>query len=215
MRNARSISNGLKSLLLLLSLVQTSTALADPLSIQSALWGYGENWCDVTQRVGEYCNGKEDCGDRAMLDRFPSCGDPARGNIKVLEITYSCKNNIATAQSREYLNWQLTCPMQIQPNALADFRIERRRSCNEDSGYQSVFLPEGYRYCWHHKWNITKGGNSDSSARVVSIGPQDGITVDWKVAPAVIPCRTFGHGWINHLWIVTGAKQGAECPPHP
>jgi hypothetical protein len=123
------------------------------------------------------------------------------------------RNNINTTQSRQYLNWQLNCPAQIQPNALIDFRIRRDKSCKSDSGNQAVLLPEGYRYCWHHKSDSSKNDQSDSTARVLSNGPRNGIIVNWKVAPGGFPCPVFGRGWIDHLWFVTGARVGAECPP--
>lgn len=208
------IGNSLKAFLLLL-ITQSVTAIADSLTIKSARWGYGGSWCDVIQQIGQYCNGKNECGDRALLDRFPRCGDPAPGNIKVLEITYSCNNNVTTTQSREYLNWELTCPTQSQPNALAEFRIDKGKSCDSDEGSQSVLLPQGYSYCWHRKWDVSTGGTSSSVARIVSNGLQDGIIVDWKVASAGFPCPPFGRGWINHLWIVAGIKPGAQCPPQP
>lgn len=206
--------NSLRVLFLLL-LIQTVAAFAEPLSVQSARWGYGGSWCNVTQQIGQYCNGKDECGDRALLDRFSRCGDPAPGNIKVLEITYMCNNKVATTQSREYLNWMLTCPAQPEPNALAEFRIDKGKSCDSANNSQNVLLPNGYSYCWHRKWDVSTGGASGSDAKIISGGSQDGITVDWHVAAAGFPCPPFGRGWINHLWIVVGATQGAQCPPQP
>lgn len=194
--------------------VQSGTVLADPISIQSAQWGYGNHWCNVTDHISRSCNGKDSCGDRAMLASFP-CGDPSFGNVKILEIKYSCRNNSMTTHSREYLNWKLSCPPEEQPNALAEFRITRGKSCNSENGSETVLLPEGYRYCWHSKADFSSNGATDSTARVIGTGPRNGIVVDWKVGPEGFPCPSpFGRGWIDHLWIVVGARPDCECPPN-
>ncbi len=98
---------------------------------------------------------------------------------------------------------------------IRELSIEKTLSCDYDKWEESLYLPSGYNYCWHYKRDISKQGQSDSSANVIFGPPRDGIQVSWHVGPDGFPCPMFGRGAINHVWTVAGAEAGSTCPPKP
>src|SRR5580693_5874368 len=44
---------------------------------------------------------------------------------------------------------------------------------------------------------------------------QNGIKIDWHVAPGGFPCPLAGgRGWMEKVFIVAGARVGEDCPAH-
>jgi hypothetical protein len=61
------------------------------LQVQSARWEVigGGGWCDATPQMAQACNGKSVC--RIRVDERNLCnGDPAPGQLKSLDVNYSC-----------------------------------------------------------------------------------------------------------------------------
>jgi hypothetical protein len=152
----------------------------ETLSVRSAWFGYGGQGHDVTSDISQLCDGRTSCSGRVLgFGR----SDPAYGRLKTLRINYTCGNNSHIAESRDFLYWSLSCPVAEQPNAMIDHRVDFGATCDSKEGTETLRLPAGYNFCWHHKFDFSKAGQSDSSASVNS----DGITIKWKVAPEGFP----------------------------
>jgi hypothetical protein len=176
--------------------------------IQSATWS-ASNSSNVTDRLRQQCDGRASCSGLANVASF---GDPQFGVFKTLRVSYSCGSSSSHSVSvREHINWALSCPPASQPNAIADIRIHHEATCSERDGTEVLTLPQGYNYCWDRKWDMAKGGQSDSSGSLSGTT----LTIKWKVRPEGFPCPTFGRGWIDHQYAIVGARDTSTCPPRP
>lgn len=197
-----------------LVLVFIVRADAQTIKIRTARYGLGSSWCNVSATLKAKCDGKTRCAGVTSSQGL-GCQDPAFGKVKFLQVDYECGGIQDTAESRGHLNWRLTCPPSPQPNALAELRIHHSASCDSKEGTERLLLPTGYNYCWHHLFDNTKNGRTNSKATVIN-ADIDGINVEWNVAPGGFPCPSSGgRGWIDHVWIVAGAIQGEACPTQP
>ena len=190
------------------------TLLASEISISSSKFGYGNSWCDTTDIISAYCNGKDSCAGFGEDMFMKKCGDPSWGNIKRIEITYECGNSVQTAQTGPLIYWRISCPPKPQPNVIVSQRIQQEPTCEEMLNKKTpITLPTGYNFCWAYRWDFSKSGNSDSSYE--ALPGKKGINILWHVEPTGFPCPTFGRGSINHLWAITGVREGDDCPPYP
>lgn len=180
----------------------------ETVKVISARWFEGSHSVDVTGTVAAACDGKTSC-QRVTNDLgFPL---PSQNHvIKNLSVTYSCGTQTITVSGREYIAFRLSCPQSPQPHALVDYRIDVPQSCDSSGDSRSLTLPDGYRFCWHYEFPFSQAGNSSATVSMLS----NGIKVDWHVAPSGFPCPTFGRGWMEKVFIVSGARAGEDCPAH-
>lgn len=57
------------------------------IQVQSARYGLGSCWGDVTHTLGRICNSRTNCATIATNSIF---SDPCRGDVKVFEAEYFC-----------------------------------------------------------------------------------------------------------------------------
>jgi hypothetical protein len=183
---------------------------ADAIHITSASYGRPNLSKTVTEDMRQRCEGKSVC-EGLLVNMFP---DIAFGQVKELNVTYTCGLVAAKAQIKDGMSWRLSCPPGKQPSYRADFRLVRDKSCDREEGPPEVLkIPEGYRYCWHKKIDYkTDRARSDASLTFNSKGEKDGITVTWETTPScggLLKNKTS----VDHLWTLMGALPGESCPP--
>lgn len=77
-----------------------------PIFVNGAFYGNGSRNCDATRYVRSRANGKRS----ASIDVSNAmCGDPARGDRKQLEVTYTCGHLAKTASAFEHRSVYLDC----------------------------------------------------------------------------------------------------------
>jgi hypothetical protein len=77
-----------------------------PIRITRAIYGSSSRSCDATRYVQNQANGRMNASVTVSNDM---CGDPARGERKELEVTYTCGTVTKTASAYEHRTVYLDC----------------------------------------------------------------------------------------------------------
>jgi hypothetical protein len=77
-----------------------------PIRVTRALYGSTSRSCDATRHVGHQANGRINATVKVSNDM---CGDPAKGERKQLEVTFTCGAITKTASAYEHRDVYLDC----------------------------------------------------------------------------------------------------------
>jgi hypothetical protein len=77
-----------------------------PIRVSRAFYGTTSKSCDATRYVARRADGNR---SHSLQVTNGMCGDPAHGDRKTLEVTYSCGDVAKSASAREHQTVYLDC----------------------------------------------------------------------------------------------------------